>query len=183
MTELLLKPSPSIQSLWTTKVIISHVDVEGTLNDNAMDFDDSSTSNFEALDLAAHLTDTDHCARQWHEWFSALGICPKEIELSLEHWGAGYEAPAVATARDATGWLFLKGEPAQHSDSGNIAVLDPRAASAMSAVPGLPWGRSLILQPVKGALLIVPGWLTASVLPLEAGQAAVVMRASCMAER
>jgi len=47
---------------------------------------------------------------------------------------------------------------------------DPRAGSAMTAMPGLPFGRQFIVRPVPGACAVVPGWLTSSVIPLEPRQ-------------
>jgi hypothetical protein len=37
-------------------------------------------------------------------------------------------------------------------------------------MPGLPWGRQFVIRPVAGAHAVVPGWLTCSIVPLEAGQ-------------
>jgi hypothetical protein len=61
------------------------------------------------------------------------------------------------------------GSPA-HSESGCLAFSDPRAGSAMTAMPGLPFGRQFIVRPVPGACAVVPGWLTSSVIPLEPRQ-------------
>lgn len=179
---LMLEPADQVQSLWTTQVIISQL--EGVADWLRSDPRELLTAGSQYVELNTDLLSVgvDDLQKLWRRWFKQLGAEPSQLAISLECWGPGYEAPAVATRADLTGWLFLRGEPPTHSDSGTVAVLDPRTASAMSAVPGLPWGRSLVLQPLEGALLIVPGWLTASVLPLEPGQTAVVMRASCMTD-
>ncbi|MGV9679180.1 hypothetical protein ACWDSJ_28195 [Nocardia sp. NPDC003482] len=100
------------------------------------------------------------------------------VNLELQVWRPGFEAPVWVEPGPYLGWLFLSATPSQHSDSGSIAVLDPRAGSSMSAVPGLPWGASLVIKPQRGSLAIVPGWLTSSVVPLEQHQTCVVVVAT-----
>lgn len=102
------------------------------------------------------------------------------VELSLQIWRGGYELPICMSAGPYLGWLFLQGTPSRHSDSGTVAVLDPRAGASMSAVPGMPWGTVLTIRPERGNLAIVPGWLTGSVLPLEEHQTCVVVAAEAV---
>lgn len=102
------------------------------------------------------------------------------VDLSLQVWRGGYELPICMSTGPYLGWLFLHGTPSQHSDSGTVAVLDPRAGASMSAVPGMPWGTVLTIAPRRGNLAIVPGWLTSSVLPLEEHQTCVVVAAEAV---
>jgi hypothetical protein len=110
-----------------------------------------------------------------------LDVTPIDgVELSMQVWRGGYELPISMSPRPYQGWLFLRGTPSQHSDSGTVAVLDPRAGASMSAVPGMPWGTVLTVAPRQGNLAIVPGWLTGSVLPLEEHQTCVVVAAEAV---
>ncbi|MFC9472700.1 hypothetical protein ACFTS5_10935 [Nocardia sp. NPDC056952] len=111
----------------------------------------------------------------------SLGVVVPAVErvnLELQVWNPGFEIPVWVDSGPYLGWLFLSATPAQHSDSGSIAVLDPRAGSGMSAIPGLPWGTSLVIRPQRGGFAVVPGWLTSSVLPLEQHQTCVVVVAT-----
>ncbi|MER8103249.1 hypothetical protein [Kitasatospora sp. NPDC094016] len=106
------------------------------------------------------------------------GRRPGGIDLSLQVWNAGYELPQSSTPGDFIGWLFLEATEPNHIDSGTVAVYDPRAGSAMTAMPGLPWGRQLTVRPRPGNLTIVPGWLTNAVQPVEEGQSITVVVAT-----
>ncbi|MFI9597887.1 hypothetical protein [Nonomuraea sp. NPDC052265] len=64
-----------------------------------------------------------------------------------------------------------------HEQSGAIAVEDPRSGCAMVAMPGLPWGRAVMIAARQGAHLAVPGWLTHFVVPVEKGQGVIVAKA------
>lgn len=105
------------------------------------------------------------------------GCSISRIELRVERWRSGYEAPAITSDADYLGWLVVRGRVAEHSDAGTIALLDPRAGSNMVAVPGIPWGRPLVIAPRSGNLVVHPSWIVCSVLPLDPGQEAVVVRA------
>jgi hypothetical protein len=102
-----------------------------------------------------------------------------EIDLAVQAWRNGYDAPAFATAARYAAWVYLAASDATvHAESGCLAFSDPRAGSAMTAMPGLPFGRQFIVCPVPGACAVVPGWLTSSVIPLEPGQHVTVATAS-----
>jgi len=97
----------------------------------------------------------------------AVTSCRVEIQL----WRNGYDQPAFSRQARYAGWTILAASPApRHSESGCLAFADPRAGSAGTAMPGLPWGRQFILTPLPGNHAVVPGWLTCSVIPLEHGQ-------------
>jgi hypothetical protein len=92
-------------------------------------------------------------------------------EVAIQVWRNGYDQPAFSRQARYAGWTFLAASPApQHSESGCLAFADPRAGSAGTAMPGLPWGRQFIVTPLPGNHTVVPGWLTCSVVPLEHGQ-------------
>jgi hypothetical protein len=93
--------------------------------------------------------------------------CRVEIQV----WRDGYDQPAFSSQARYAGWTILAASPApEHSESGCLAFADPRAGSAGTAMPGLPWGRQFLLTPVPGAHAVVPGWLTCSLVPLEHDQ-------------
>jgi hypothetical protein len=102
----------------------------------------------------------------------------EHVNLELQVWMPGFEVPVWIDPGPYIGWLCLAATPSKHSDSGTIVVLDPRAGSAMSAIPGLPWGTPLVICPQRGSFAVVPGWLTSSVVPLEQQQTCVVVVAT-----
>jgi hypothetical protein len=89
-------------------------------------------------------------------------------EVTIQIWRDGYDQPAFSSQARYAGWTILAASPApEHSESGCLAFADPRAGSAGTAMPGLPWGRQFLMTPMPGAHAVVPGWLTCSVVPLE----------------
>lgn len=183
ITRSYIQPSHSAQDLWATEVLLGRIDVQPFLNERIRGLAARTGRPIDELDMRQYLDETSPLEALWTDMFTHLHRASggtadvSRVELKLEVWRRGYEDPVLTTKRDYMGWLFLHGTVARHSDSGTVAILDPRTASSMSAVPGLPWGRSLVLRPLSGSLGIVPGWLTASVLPLEADQTAIVLRA------
>lgn len=102
-----------------------------------------------------------------------------EIDLTVQAWRNGYDEPAFATPARYAAWVYLAASDAPaHAESGCLAFSDPRAGSAMTAMPGLPFGRQFIVRPVPGACAVVPGWLTSSVIPLEPHQRITIVIAS-----
>lgn len=98
--------------------------------------------------------------------------------VKVRAWRAGYDEPAFAVPARYAGWTILAGTATQHPESGCLAFSDPRAGSPLTAVPGLPFGRQAVVIPRPGAHAVVPGWLTSSVIPLEAGQLLIVAEAA-----
>jgi hypothetical protein len=96
----------------------------------------------------------------------APGVTACEVEIQV--WRAGYDQPAFSSPARFAGWTVLAASAAaRHCESGCLAFADPRAGSAGTAMPGLPWGRQILVTPVPGAHTVVPGWLTCSIVPLE----------------
>jgi len=92
------------------------------------------------------------------------------VGVDVQVWRNGYDLPAFASQARYTGWTVLSATTPGHSESGCLNLTDPRAGSALTAMPGLPWGRQFVIRPVPGAHAVVPGWLTCSIVPLEPGQ-------------
>lgn len=78
----------------------------------------------------------------------------------------GDEHTGLAAEGDISGWIVLDCSIYGESEAGSLQVIDPRAGSEMVAVPGLPWGRPLILAPKPGAFMVLPGWHIVSAVPL-----------------
>lgn len=98
-----------------------------------------------------------------------------DLALSAEVWREGYEVPQDCADTEMVGWCFISATKPRHKDSGSISVLDPRAGSEGTAMPGLPWGREYMFRPAPGLMAVVPGWLTSTVRPVEDGQTVVVV--------
>ncbi|GIG60593.1 hypothetical protein Lfu02_49650 [Longispora fulva] len=189
MTATATDPHPptitQVSDLWPTRVLIKHLPLEGLLSGPIDPAALDGEASCEQVDLAVLLTDPRQVAAVFVEAMRALAAADRaaglaapdvtDVAVRAEIWRAGHEQPMHATPAHYTGWLFLHGSPVDHTDSGTVAILDPRAGASMSAVPGLPWGRSLIINPAPGSLAVVPGWLTTSVLPLERTQTSVVL--------
>ena len=101
-----------------------------------------------------------------------------KIKMTVQVWRRGFELPQYSSSSDLLGWCFLHATEPRHEDSGSVALLDPRAGSEGTAMPGLPWGREVTFRPSPGLLAVGPGWLNSTVRPVEDGQAVVVAVAS-----
>ncbi len=102
------------------------------------------------------------------------------VDLRVELWGSGYDAPAVSYPADYVAWCVLAACGGRHDEAGALTLADPRVGSNLTAVPGLPWGRQIILRPRPGAHLAIPGWLTSAVAPVEEGQQVLVAIATSL---
>lgn len=163
-----------LRHLWATDVAFASVEVDEMLLVNPEPISRSFT-RFEAQDL---LRAPSAVASLFEQAAAVIDPTPTmSVRLHVERWNAGFEDPMVTTSADYFGWLFLHGDVAAHSDAGTVAILDPRCGSNMVAVPGIPWGRPLVLAPKPGTLVVAPSWLTAAVLPLDPGQQVLVVRA------
>lgn len=165
---------------WPTGVVIDDVDLTGIVDDRLVGDLRADGVPFERLVPSAVIADQAALTAEFLTSMNALAqgqgtARVRAVELEVEVWRAGYDLPATAYAAEFVGWCFLASSPAPaHSESGAIAIADPRAGSALTAMPGLPWGRQVMIRPIPGAHAAVPGWLTCSVVPVEAGQYAIV---------
>lgn len=170
----------AVTRYWPTPVVIDDVDVTGIVDDGLLGELQADGVAFERLPPSAVIADQAALTMEFLSSMNALAQgqgTPRvqAVELEVEVWRAGYDLPATAYPAEFVGWVFLMSSPMPvHSESGAIAVADPRAGSALTAMPGLPWGRQVMIRPIPGAHAAVPGWLTCSIVPLEVGQYAVV---------
>jgi hypothetical protein len=175
--------APTVTRHWPTGVVIAEIDLAGIV---AADAPSQNVSGppLQLLDIDEAVADEAALTAEFLASMNALaqaaGTNPVErIELEVQVWRTGYDQPATSYAADWISWCFLATSPTpQHSESGAIALADPRAGSALTAMPGLPWGRQMMIRPTPGAHATAPGWLTCSVVPVEEEQFAVVAVAS-----
>jgi hypothetical protein len=177
---------PAVRQHWGTPVTVVELDPAALLSEAAAEVG----ADGPALDLLPPgdiITDLDAAAAQFRASFDALAdtygpdLAPaiSSVDIQVEVWRHGHDVPATGHPADLVAWWVLAASPAPtHTESGAIAFADPRAGSQMTAMPGLPWGRQLMIRPVAGAHVAVPGWLTSSVVPLEHGQYVLVAVAS-----
>jgi hypothetical protein len=170
----------TVTRLWPTALVIDEIPLDGLLHDQELSDVPADGQQFELLAPGSVIADEARLVAEFLSSMNALAAGQNAapvtaVEVEVQVWRAGYDLPVTAYAADFVGWCFLATSPApEHSESGAIALTDPRAGSAMTAMPGLPWGRQVIVRPIPGAHVAVPGWLTCSVVPVEAHQYAVV---------
>ncbi len=165
-----------VHHVWTTLVGVSRVDVDQILRREfspSMDGSDESRISLEPANHFRSISDVKSLFAKAAAAITQVGLEP-EVRLQVLDWHPGYEVPLVTSNAECFGWLFLAGSESQHSDAGTVAIADPRSGSNMVALPGLPWGRPLVISPRKGTLIVAPSWLTASVLPLDPLQRVLV---------
>lgn len=164
----------TVTRYWKTGVIIARGDLTGILN---ADPGTALGGQDRCLTVpAGSVPGLRRLREQFLESMNALAAAEDApevttCEVAIQVWRYGYDQPAFSRQARYAGWTILAASPApQHSESGCLAFTDPRAGSAGTAMPGLPWGRQFIVTPLPGNHAVVPGWLTCSVVPLEPGQ-------------
>jgi len=174
MTTSTVTAAGTVSRRWKTGLIITHADLAGiTTSDPAADNDDQERCRVLPPGSVSGL---DLLEDQFLASMNALAAAEAAPEVTgcqiqILRWKDGYDQPAFSSQARYAGWTILAASPApEHSESGCLAFADPRAGSAGTAMPGLPWGRQFLLTPVPGAHAVVPGWLTCSVVPLEQHQ-------------
>ena len=181
MTTATLTTTGTVTRYWKTGLIITQADLTGIIPAGpAAGADDGQRcqvlppGSVPGLDLLREQFLASMDALAAAEDAPAVTGCQVEIQV----WRDGYDQPAFSSQARYAGWTILAASPApEHSESGCLAFADPRAGSAGTAMPGLPWGRQFLLTPVPGAHAVVPGWLTCSVVPLEHHQHVTVATA------
>ncbi|MFI0367228.1 hypothetical protein ACH35V_05070 [Actinomadura sp. 1N219] len=169
-----------VQQHWGTPVAFATLDPAGLLSPSAAGIGAEGPA-LESLPPGEIITDLEAAAAQFHRSFDALadsygpGLAPPVggVAIDVQVWRHGYERPAAVHPGDLVAWWVLDAAPAVNG-SGAIAFADPRTGSPRAATPGQPWGRNLVVRPVPGAHVAVPGWLASSVAPLERGQHVLV---------
>lgn len=99
-----------------------------------------------------------------------------QVRLQLQNWFPGHYQTIGYGVGAWQGWCYLSPGSAEGDDSGAVCLLDPRAGSANVSVPGLPWGRPIVVRPGVGVAVLCPSWLGWSVLPVVADDPVLVVR-------
>lgn len=180
--------SDGVSRLWPTTIALAHVPVESHLATDIPAVDQlAGTSASDAISISQVVQDPEGLASLFVRSMQDLDLAGtsfaaegaiERANLRAEVWGPGFAQPILTSPARYLGWYVLASSRSEHVDSGTICVMDPRAGCDRTAVPGLPWGRHLMVSPKAGSFLVIPGWLTSSVLPFERDQFALVISAS-----
>lgn len=177
-----------VQQHWGTPVAFATLDPGGLLSPSAAEIGAEGPAE-EILPPGEIITDLEAMAARFHRSFDALAdsygpeLAPPVggVAIDVRVWRHGYERPAARHSADLVAWWVLDAGPTHApTGSGAIAFADPRAGSVTPGTPGQPWGRHLVVRPVPGTHIAVPGWLTHSVVPLKRGQHVLVAFASSL---
>jgi len=170
----------TVTRYWGTPIVMANLDITGIIRPELADSFGPAGKSYEDIPLGVVVAD-EHALRE--EFLTSMNSLAKtqgadpvtDIDLTVHVWRQGYDLPATGYPEDFVGWCYLATSPApQHSESGSLSFADPRAGAEMTAMPGLPWGRQVMIRPQPGAHVAVPGWLTCSVVPVEHDQYAVI---------
>ncbi len=173
MTTATLPATGTVTRYWKTGLIITHADLTGIITaDPATTALPGDGERCQVLPPGS-VPGLDLLEEHFLASMNTLATAEKAPKVTgcrveIQIWRDGYDQPAFSVQARYAGWTILAASPApEHSESGCLAFADPRAGSAGTAMPGLPWGRQFLMTPVPGAHVVVPGWLTCSVVPLE----------------
>lgn len=172
-----------VQFLWGSSVVVEEADLTGLLQPD-VDLPESGPP-CEELNPSTYVSDLagleEVFARAMNAAARADGADPiTQVNIQVQGWREGYGIPAEASGSQYIGWCYLAATPAPSTaESGCLSLADPRAGSDLTAMPGLPWGRPVIIRPVPGCLTVAPGWLIHSIVPIEHTQRAIVAIATC----
>lgn len=173
--------SPPVRLLWGTSVLVGNVDLDGIVRPGLTATAPPGAAGGTACrEVAADevLDDPRGLARLFAEAMDAAAGregAAGAVDVTVQVWEAGHGVPAEARPAEWAGWCYLAATPAPAAhESGCLALADPRPASDQTAVPGLPWGRAVLARPARGVMVVAPGWLTTSVVPVENGQRLIV---------
>ena len=167
----------TVTRYWKTGLIITQADIAGLITTDPADTGRGDGQHCQVIDASSAPGLALGAIRdQFLTSMNALagaedGPEVRDCEVTVQVWRDGYDQPAFSSQSRYAGWTVLAASEApEHSESGCLAFTDPRAGSAGTAMPGLPWGRQFLMTPAPGAHAVVPGWLTCSLVPLEQGQ-------------
>jgi hypothetical protein len=176
MTTSALTTTGTLTRYWKTGLVITQADLTGIIPaDPALTASPGGGERCQVLPPAT-VPRLEALEEQFLASMNALAAAEDAPEVTgcrvqIQVWRGGYDQPAFSVQARYAGWSILAASPApEHSESGCLAFADPRAGSAGTAMPGLPWGRQFLMTPVPGAHAVVPGWLTCSIVPLELHQ-------------
>lgn len=148
-----IAPSETVQMLWPTPLWNGAVALTGS------DDIDHPDRVREALQIGLAQT------------LSTGGTETSSIEVRIQRTTLHSETriPIHSSRAELCAWIWIEeqGQP-ETEESGSIHLHDPRAGASLTVLPGLPWGRPIVLMPRVGTAVIWPGWLSWTLLPLSA---------------
>ena len=164
--------APEILLLWPTLVVQRHVELPDVGVRAAR-----SPTLAEVLDDAA----LEACEAQMASALEPLGVGPLAGSVVpgsvVERVGPDdWPAPRYHSG-EWHGVLCLVHRSAEEETSrreGELMLFDPRPGALVAEHPGRPFGRSLRLDLGEGSLVLMPGWLAWSVLPVTTGRELIV---------
>ncbi|MFI7642942.1 hypothetical protein [Nonomuraea sp. NPDC049400] len=173
-------PSQTVTSHWGTAIVVDHIDVTGILHYVLPAGLGTGSIPVEEIPIDQVIADAEPLRVEFLASMNAIAEAHDEppvldLDLTVQLWQAGYDDPMISHPARIVAWCFLAcSEAPPNTESGALAFPDPRNASSQTAMPGLPWGRQLMVRPVPGAHVAAPGWTTWAVVPLARGQYSLV---------
>jgi hypothetical protein len=177
---------PAVRQHWGTPVAFATLDPAGLLSPAAARVGPDGPA-LQLVPAEEIFTDPAEATSRFRTTFDALtaefgqDLAPpaNRIDVEVQVWRHGYALPAAGHPADMVAWWVLDaGSAPERAEAGALTFADPRTGSPLTPIPGRPWGRHLLIRPVPGAHIAVPGWLASSVVPLEPGQHVLVAFAS-----
>jgi hypothetical protein len=179
-----VSPAESVAHLWTTSLLIANLDPHEILDRPAIPNGREQREVLPGDDVRDAVLAEVFAAAATR--FTGVHLSASTVRVTVEIWRNAYEVPVATPSTEWAGWYYLTANPAPekpdatglHPDSGAVTFHDPRGGAALVTMPGLPWGRDLTVRARPGNLVIAPGWLTYSVIPLAPGQVVIAALAA-----
>ncbi|MFD8531548.1 hypothetical protein ACFV0L_29420 [Streptosporangium canum] len=171
---------------WPTNVVFDQIDLSGIVHADLtalLDADTASPQVLEVIEAKQVLADEDALRAHLLASMRALAAAdgrprPEAVNLEIQVWRGGYDLPPTASSSDYVAWCVLAATGSTYTESGAVALADPRAGCALVPMPGLPWGNPAMITAKAGAHMAAPGWLIHFVIPAEEAQSVIVAAAS-----
>ena len=152
MTTATLPATGTVTRYWKTGLIITQADLTGIITSRSRRRRRRRRERCQVLPPGS-VPGLDLLEDQFLASMNALAAAEAAPEVTgcrieIQVWRDGYDQPAFSSQARYAGWTILAASPApEHSESGCLAFADPRAGSAGTAMPGLPWGRQFLAHP------------------------------------
>jgi hypothetical protein len=172
--------SATITRHWGTGLVLTEINLTAILRDPLPAPLGQGPEPVQELPVNSVIADPERLKDEFLTSMNALAETHNDkpvtgIDLKAVVWQAGYDEPMTSSDARYVAWCFLACSQAPpNTESGALAFPDPRNASSQTAMPGLPWGRHVMVAPRPGGHVAAPGWTTHSIVPLARGQYSLV---------